>query len=724
MSEPSPSEAGVVSSIARDFSPNRLAATLTTGVVLSLVNALLTIALMSLIFQGEIADLLPIGLGLGLVASAVVAAIVAIGSGVAGSYAGIQDASAAILGLAAGAIAVEVAQPETLDTVIAMMVVTSLATGVLLLLMGRFRLGEVARFVPFPVIGGLLAGTGYLILIGSLEILGGLTGSALVGEDAIALFWPGVALAAIFFAASRLGWRSRVYLVLLTLAIGGFHLVANVVGLEKATAAGNGWLLGPFPVGSLWPGFAIGSLPDADWGAIAAQGASLATILIIVPLTVLLYMSALEVETRRDLNVGRELGVTGLANIAAGLAGGPPGYLYLADTVVTRRIAGERRGAAVVSAIGVALLAIAGGGLLELLPQFVVGGMLLFVGVEFVVEWLWDARRRMGRLDYVLMAAIVLIIATIGFLPGVAAGLFAAIVLFVVRYSQIDVVKHSLTAREHRSNIERGRAESEYLDETGDAVLILELQGFIFFGTAHRIMAQVRDRIEGEGALEFVVCDFRLVTGIDSSALILFERLVLLAREHGFTVVLTSMSAEQREQVTDLIARFPDSVRLEADLDHGVEWCEEQLLEGSEGITDGHRAMPDGLIARLTPFLETMDVPEATHLMRQGDPTPGMYLIVAGRATVQLDDANGASVRLRTLLEGTLIGEMSLYRGEPVTATVATETPCRLLRLSPESFDRLCQTDPSLAAELHAFVARTLAARVSHANRTIRALHR
>ncbi|HSJ82284.1 MAG TPA: hypothetical protein VLA91_00555, partial [Acidimicrobiia bacterium] len=67
-------------------------------------------------------------------------------------------------------------------------------------------------------------------------------------------------------------------------------------------------------------------------------------------------------------------------------------------------------------------------------------------------------------------------------------------------------------------------------------------------------------------------------------------------------------------------------------------------------------------------------------------------------------------------------GEISLYRNEPCTATVVTDTECQVLHLTPESFDLLCRTDPAAAADFHAFVARTLAGRVGHANRAIRAL--
>jgi SulP family sulfate permease len=89
---------------------------------------------------------------------------------------------------------------------------------------------------------------------------------------------------------------------------------------------------------------------------------------------------------------------------------------------------------------------------------------------------------------------------------------------------------------------------------------------------------------------------------------------------------------------------------------------------------------------------------------------------------VLLEGEDGRQVRLRTLLQGTVLGEISLYRGEVCSATVVTDSTCEVLHLTPESFDQLCRNDPSAAAILHVFVARTLAGRVSHANRAIRAL--
>ncbi len=710
------------SGLRSDFGRDTLVATVFTGLILGMVNLLLATALLSLIYRGPLEESLGPGLGFGLVGSAILALVLALGSSFRGMYAGTQDASAAIIGLSAASISGALVGAAAFDTVLAVVVVTSLTTGVVFLAMGYLGLGDVARFVPFPVIGGLLAGTGYLILTGALGILGAQGLSDFADTNGAGSLWPGIALAALFFIATRRRWGSRAYLVFLIAAIVGFHVFVSIGGVSSTEAMERGWLLGPFPDGSLWPGTIVSSLTEVDWGTVAGEAAGLFTIILIVPITLLLYLSGLEIETRVDVDVNRELRVTGWANVAAGAVGGPPGYMYLSSTVITSRLVGMRRGPSVVAALTALVVVAFGGFVLELLPQFVVGGLLLFVGAEFLYEWIWVSRRRMTRVDYTLLLVIVGVIATIGFLPGVGVGLVAAIALFVVRYSRIDVIKHALTGEEHQSNIERASDDTKYLRDHGEATLILELQGFIFFGTANRVLTRLKSDLE-EPELQHVVFDFRRVTGVDSSAVVIFERIAMLAREREVALVFTGTDEDQRRQFGEVISGYPGVVHVEPDLDYGLAWCEDRLLERGEERVSQQRTLPPALASALEPYLEERTIPAGEVLMRQGDETPGIYLISTGRATVQIDDAGGHNVRLRTLLGGTVLGEISLYRNEPCTATVVTDTECEVLHLTPERFEVMCRDDTAVAAQLHRFVARTLAARVSHANRSITALH-
>ncbi len=715
-------QATVLSDLKADFTAGSLASTMVTGLILAMVNVLLTVALVSLVFRGDLVVFLPQGIGFGLVGSAVVAMVIALSSSFRGEYAGIQDAPSAIIGLSAVSIGAVLAGAAAFDTVVAMIVATSLVTGLVFLAMGYLGLGDVARFVPFPVIGGLLAGTGYLIITGGSSIMGIRTLSDLVAGETLGTFWPGLALAVLFFFVTRKGFTSRAYLIFLVVAVLGFHLLTPLAGVDRAGAMDRGWLLGPFAEGTLWPGTIFGSLARADWGLIAGEALSLVTILVIAPVSLLLYISALEIETRTDIDINRELRGTGWANVATAGFGGVPGYMYLADTVITARLVGRRRGPAVLAPLLMLAVVVLGGFVLEVVPRFVVGGMLLFVGAEFLYEWIWASRRRMTGPDYLLMLVIVVVIAIIGFLPGVGVGLVAAVILFVVRYSRIDVVKHSLTGRDHQSNIERAEAEADYLRDHGEATFILELQGYIFFGTASRIVSHVRDHLERSSALRFVLCDFRRVTGVDSSAVAIFERIALVVRDRADVLVLTGMDAEQRAQFDDLVSRYRGTIVVEADLDHGTAWCEDRLLESADPVPGSVSLLPEDLGRDLSPYLVRRTIPAGELMMRQGDPSPGIYLISSGRATVLLERADGNGVRLRTLLGGTVLGEISLYRDEPCTATVVADTDCDVLHLTPESFDELRRTDSEVAAELHQFVARILAGRVGHANRAIRAL--
>jgi sulfate permease, SulP family len=705
-----------------DFVPRALPTTLVTGLIVGLVNLLLTTALISLIYRGELEEFLSAGLGFGLVGSSILALILALGSSFSGMYGGSQDASAAILGLSAASVAGALVGVAAFETVVAMIVVTSLATALVFLAMGYLGLGDIARFVPFPVIGGLLAGTGYLIVTGAIGILGVGEGSDLFGSDAAGSLWPGLILAALFFVATRRGWGSQSYLGFLIASVAGFHLLAALGDLSQADAMARGWLLGPFPEGGLWPGSVIEPLASADWDLIAGEAAGLVTILLIVPITLLLYLSALEVETRSDVDVNRELRMTGWGNVAAGALGGPPGYMYFSDTAITSRLVGARRGSAVVAALAMLTVVAFASFVLELLPLFVIGGLLLFVGAEFLYEWLWASRRRMSRTDFALLLAILVVIAAVGFLPGVAVGLVAAVALFVVRYSRIDVIKHSMSGGDQQSNIERATEDAEYLQSRGDATLILELQGFIFFGTANQISTRVKASLDSSPDLRFLLFDFRRVSGIDSSAVVIFERIATLAREYGVVLVLTGLGDNHIGQFGDLISERVGASEVHTDLDHGLAWCEDRLLEQDHVGGSIPRTLPNDLAVDLTPYLSHRTIAAGETLMRQGDSTPGILLISSGQATVRLDVADGEGVRLRTFLGGTVLGEISLYRDEPCTATVVTDTVCEVLHLTPERFEDLCRDDPEVAARLHRFVARTLAGRVSHANRTIRAL--
>ncbi len=154
-------------------------ATLAAGVIIGAVEVVLAIAFATLVFGGYVADRLPDGIGLYLVAAALTLAFLAWRAGRRGVVGSVQDAAAVVLGIvaqttAAKALAIsQVAQathlkdyeaPDVFLTVIAATLVVTVLCGVLFWVLGTFRLGNLVRYVPYPVVGGFLAGTGWLLL--------------------------------------------------------------------------------------------------------------------------------------------------------------------------------------------------------------------------------------------------------------------------------------------------------------------------------------------------------------------------------------------------------------------------------------------------------------------------------------------------------------------------------------------------------------------------------
>jgi SulP family sulfate permease len=310
--------------------------------------------------------------------------------------------------------------------------------------------------------------------------------------------------------------------------------------------------------------------------------------------------------------------------------------------------------------------------------------------------------------------------------------------LFVVNYSRIDVVKHTLSGAEMRSNVERCAYHRRVLaGELGQRIFILELQSFIFFGTANALLEQIRARVADtqQPSVRYIVLDFRRVTGLDSSAVLSFVKGKQLSEAQGITLVLThSSEIIQRQFKLGGLLGNAEGVRIFPDLDHGLEWCEEQLLE-IERITTLHvpvtlsaQLADSGFkkadTARLMEFLERVNVKEGEYLIRQGDEADKLYFIEMGTVSVYLEIEGGKRVRLQTLGLGTAIGEPGLYLGTTCAASVIADSPVTAYRLTRAALSNMKDQEPELAATFHEFAAHLLSERLAATTRTLEAVLR
>ena len=366
----------------------------------------------------------------------------------------------------------------------------------------------------------------------------------------------------------------------------------------------------------------------------------------------------------------------------------------------------------------------------------IIGGVLIYLGLSCLADWLYDAWFTLPRSDYALVLLILVVIGWVGFLEGVAAGIGIALLLFVYNYSRINIIKHAFTGATYRSSVDRPAPQREHLRRVGEQLLILQLQGYIFFGTAYQLLRVVRRRTSRSEAppLRFLVLDFRLVNGLDASAASSFVRLQAHLEETGARLVCASTTPAVEE---GLVRAGFDCEGVAApcfvpSLDDGVEYCENHLLQdaGLAALEQEHRLEgrlerlleAPSRVALLFEYLQRLELAEREYLLRQGDPAEDLYFVDAGMFAVILELDSGRSSRLGTIQPGTVVGEIGFYLGRPRTASVVAIRPSIVYRLSSSAFRRLEVDHPQIAAALHQWIAKILAGRLSDNVSTLQAL--
>jgi SulP family sulfate permease len=175
------------------------------------------------------------------------------------------------------------------------------------------------------------------------------------------------------------------------------------------------------------------------------------------------------------------------------------------------------------------------------------------------------------------------------------------------------------------------------------------------------------------------------------------------------------------------------SLRFFADLDHGIEWCEDQIAAEFKGVGSGIKpptlmeqlvkTLPSpAMAAELMSYFEEKKAERGEYIIHQGAESSGLFFVETGQVTVLLEGKNGKVTRLRTMQTGTVVGELGLYLGRKTTASVIADEPCTLFRLPMEKLRQMESNSPEIAAAFHKFILGILSERLIDTNDTLQAL--
>jgi SulP family sulfate permease len=300
--------------------------------------------------------------------------------------------------------------------------------------------------------------------------------------------------------------------------------------------------------------------------------------------------------------------------------------------------------------------------------------------------------------------------------------------MFIISYSRSSVVKHELDGTSFSSRVIRNSQARALLADVGAQAYYLQLQGFIFFGTAYGLLEAVRTRVR-RTTTRHVVLDFRQVIGLDSTALLSFDKLRQLAHHDGFSLTLAGLSPALRQQFGQGgLGEATNGLRFAPNLDWAAEWVEDQLCLMAD--SNGERSLDESLQAivpgqattRLVGYLERREIAPGAYLMRQGDAPDVLYFIESGQVTAQLEQPGRERVRLETMRGGRIVGELGFYLGTRRSAAVVADQPTVAYVLTQEMLARMERNDPATAHAFHRVVVHLLGERVLHLMWAVEAL--
>jgi SulP family sulfate permease len=642
--------------------------------------------------------------------------------------------SAAMSLLVAPMLAVLIADPRTrlpdgqpdVALLLALVAAGTALAGVIQGVAAVLRVGGITRYAPYPVHAGFMNGVAVLTVIAMLPHVVGATAG---GVEALRQARPlpiVVALAAFWIALRPPAWTRPVpsYLTALLAATALHH------GLRAAFGdASLGPLLGSVPLH--WP--QIDALQPLS--LVATSGLLRDHLVLLVEFAAAVALTSsvqlLFAGSVVDGVIGkrhggeRELLAQGAANVACGCLGLLPGAGSVTRSKVNLDAGATTARSRLVFGASLLLVFVFASGALRHVPMAVIGGLQLAVALALVDLWTRRATRTIVRdlargtlpsasllQNYGAMLLVAGIAVLVSLLHGVAVGILVAMLMFIRSNSRRPV--RSIVHGDCRASLKvRPERTAELLRAHGRRIVLVELDGALFFGTADAAAREI-ERVAREA--DEVIVEFHRVSEVDATGARLLVQAAHAVRAAGKRLSLASLAPDDPRA---RILREMDVQRVLgddafcADADRALERAENRLLEALMSPVEEHRelrlgetmlgaGLDAGQLDALAARLVERRVAKGQHAFRQGDPADAMFVCMRGQIGIWLP-AHGAAERGKRLVSfaaGVVFGEIGLLKRLPRSADAIAEEDAVLLELSRERFDELARERPDVLGKI------------------------
>jgi MFS superfamily sulfate permease-like transporter len=618
--------------------------------------------------------------------------------------------------------------------------------GLIQFLFGLTRFGSLIRHTPHPVMAGFQTTAAlllFLVQIGNVCGFDKTVGFTALGSHLAEIKPLSLLVAGVTFLTM---WQARRFLpkvppLLAALAAGTalyFALIAAGLGTSLGPVIGtSGAPISPLPVRNLGDlahdGKLTEILPIIFSGAIALA--------IIASIDALLCAKLVTPPGSEKIEGNRLLMRLGLGNTLSACFGGITNGFNIGASLVNKSFGARTPVSVLVNAAALLLAATVLFPLMTYMPRVVLSAAIMVIAVQHFDPWslqlvrraIAPATRNRGLILLELMVVLLVAILSIAvnIVAAVFLGVVIAVLLFVVRMSRSNI-RRAYRCDAIRSRKARARDEAAFLETHGDTILILELQGPLFFGSAETLSSEIDVAIRTETRI--LILDLRRVTEIDSTAARIVVDIQAAFAKRGHALALAvAKDSEPFQQLGEFGVLDDEHLdHIFEDVDRALEWAEDELLRNeSQRAADQEIPLAETAIlanfdeqeiAILSRYLRRTTHAAGSTIFHEGDPGRDLFVITRGTASAYLAQQNGSGIRLVTFAPGTIFGELAILDGAPRSATIVADTDLACRVLGADAFVALSREHAPVAIKLLASLGRELSARLRQANRTIHQL--
>lgn len=423
------------------------------------------------------------------------------------------------------------------------LIMATIMGGIILILMGIFKLGSAIKFIPYTITTGFTSGIAVTIFSSQINDFFGLNLPDVPAEFIAkwSLFvsnFKNINILTLVIGLLALGiiifWpKSKIKIPGTLVALIATTLLVQLVGLNVMTIGSK--------FGELSSSFPAPRLPAFSFDKIKLLIGPAFTIAILGSIESLLSAVVSDGMIGGKHRSNTELIAQGIANIASGLFGGIPASGAMARTVTNVDNGGRTPVAGMVHAVVLLLIMLIFMPFAKMIPLSALAAVLIVVAYNMSGWREFTALLKSPKSDVAVLLLTFFLTVLVDLVVAIGVGVVLAALLFMKRMADVSSVKEMM-----RDHLEEDDSFTPLFDETilqklPKHIQVYEVNGPMFFGAADKFLDAITT---SKSDTRIIILRLRNVSAMDATAVHAIKRFVANSKKHNIKIIISGLKAQ------------------------------------------------------------------------------------------------------------------------------------------------------------------------------------